>query len=571
VSAPQWELDSLCAPEAFGPRCAALRARMDALLASLPCLDEAIEAWAALLLELEDLFDELHELVSYATCLAATGRPAAAAAADELYRRHELLEAGLGAALDQLDDEAFEALRSQPGLEGLGPRLEHARQGRRLRLPPALQALKLQMDREGLVAWGRLYDQVASGLVAEVELEGRRERTSLARLGALRADERPEVRRAVSEAVSSAWGSARGICAHALTQLVGSRQQQAERLGVDELAQTLHENRAERALLEAMWSAAELARPILMRYLRHKARLLGVERLDWWDVGAPLGRQEAWTWPRACAELATALGSLDPELERFVQRAVSQRWIDALPREGRRPGAFCASFPRSGQSRVFLTFTGSIDQASALAHELGHALHNQVLQREPPSRRLLHRAVAETASLLTEALFRDRVLQGAADPAQRACLLDQQLQRAVTFLMDMPHRYAFERRLYELRAQGPLDPDQLAAESVALQRRWYGEALASYDPLSWCSRMHLFLPESSFYNWTYTFGYLLSGSIWARAPRWSELGELLRRTGWQDLASLGRDTLGVDLRREACWADALAPLQRWVEALESET
>jgi oligoendopeptidase F len=325
---------------------------------------------------------------------------------------------------------------------------------------------------------------------------------------------------------------------------------------VDELAQTLHENRADRELLDALWGAAERARPLLTRYLQRKAQLLGQERLHWYDLPAPLGPpEEDWSWPRACAELQGALGKLAPELGHFVSRAVEQGWIDALPRE--RPGAFCASFPRSRQSRVRVTFTGSLDQVSSLAHELGHALHNEILQKQPPSRRLLTRATAETASTLTEALFRQHV-----KGAHPLALLDQQLQRAVTFLMDMPHRYALERRLYALRLQGPLDPDVLGEESVALQRQWYGDVLASYDPLAWCQRPHLFMPESSFYNWSYTFGYLMSGTLCARAPSWGELEDLLQRTGWQPTSVLGREVLGPHLQAEPFWE----LLQGWVDA-----
>ena len=48
----------------------------------------------------------------------------------------------------------------------------------------------------------------------------------------------------------------------------------------------------------------------------------------------------------------------------------------------------------SGESRIFMTFTGSMDNALTLAHELGHAWHNEVLAEQPASRRHITSALA---------------------------------------------------------------------------------------------------------------------------------------------------------------------------------
>ncbi|MEZ4236609.1 MAG: hypothetical protein R3F59_10725 [Myxococcota bacterium] len=155
-------------------------------------------------------------------------------------------------------------------------------------------------------------------------------------------------------------------------------------------------------------------------------------------------------------------------------------------------------------------------------------------------------------------------------------MLDQQLQAATAFLMDIPHRYQLERRLYALRREGGLRADQLSEEVTAIQRRCYGDALASWDPLFWCSKLHFYIAGMSFYNWPYAFGYLFSSAVYAEARRTGpaflpKLQDLLRRTGWQDTAALGRDVLGADLRSPAFWEGAVQSIPGWVDAFEQAT
>ncbi|MEZ4236608.1 MAG: M3 family metallopeptidase [Myxococcota bacterium] len=421
---PTWDLDVLVSGgpggPAFSTRRDTLRQRLEeaaARVAALGAVADDPAGWAQLIVTLTQLDDDLGDLSSFAGCASAVdARSEAARAAegdaDELERQRKLVVVALDATLDAAPDAAFDALLARPELADHAAALRHQRAGKRLRLPPALQALKVAMDREALTAWGRLYDQISGTLTAELALPGQEpRRVGIAEVAALRADPDPEVRARASAAGAAAWGSVRDLCAHTLTQIVGARQQHNDRLGVDELAYTMHGNRVDAALLDAMWAAADAARPALVRYLRHKATLLGKERLDWYDVEAPVGSSDRrWAWGDATRDILGAFGGFHPELATFAGEALDGRWVDALPREGRLPGGFCAGFREAGQSRIFMTFTGTLDNATTLAHELGHAYHNRVLDAEPSARCALTSALAETASTFAEAIFRDRLL-----------------------------------------------------------------------------------------------------------------------------------------------------------------
>lgn len=591
VEAPTWDLDVVCpggpGGREFSRRRDGIRARLEGLKATIKGrrgLADDPEGWEALLVAAEQLRDDLDELSSFAYCSAAAdSRSAAPRAAeadvDELGRTYQLMMVDVSSAIDAATEPMFAEFVARPGVVELAPWLNHVRAGKRLRLPPALELLKVSMDREGLTAWGRLYDQISGDLTAEVTTDGVTRRLGIAEITAMRAEPDPAVRRASHDAIGAAWTGVSGITAHTLTQITGARQQHFDRLGVDELAESLYDNRIERRTVDAMWAAARSARPALVRYLHHKASLLGKDELDWWDLDAPLatGRAEArWSWDEACTQIVEAFGGFHPELARFAEVALAERWIDALPREGRRPGGFCSGFPRSRQSRIYMTFTGSLDNATTLAHELGHAFHNRTLDGLTASRTKVTSALAETASTFAEAVFRDRVLAGATDPAFRAFMLDQQLQAAVAFLMDIPHRFAFERRLFVLRRTGLLEADVLSTESVNAQREAFGDALASWNPTFWSSKLHFYIPEFGFYNWPYAFGYLFSSAVHARAKAEGPaflpaFQDLLRRTGWQGTEALARETLGVDLRSERFWEETVHPIEGLVDAFVEST
>lgn len=435
------------------------------------------------------------------------------------------------------------------------------------------------MEREATTGWGRLYDLVSGDLTVALRVHGETKAVGIAEATQLRADPDPAVRRAGFVGTSEAWRAVREVCAHTLTQITGTRQQLNDRLGVDELASTLYRNRVRRETVDALWEAARAARPALVRYLRHKATILGKPRLDWWDLDAPLsvGDEEVrLAWDDATARILGAFDASQPALGTYAREALERRWIDALPRDGRRPGGFCADLPRSDESRIFMTFTGSLDSTTTLAHELGHAFHNRVLAPMPPSRQSLTSALAETASTFAEAVFRDHVLSTATDPGLRAFMLDQQLQAAVAFLMDVPHRFHVERALYRLRRDGVLASGALSELTEATQREWYGGALATWDPLFWCSKLHYYIPEYGFYNWPYTFGYLFSAAVHARAKQdgpafAATLHDLLQRTGWQGTEELARDVLGADLADPAFWASVVNPIDHWVDQFEEAT
>src|SRR5699024_8058533 len=89
----------------------------------------------------------------------------------------------------------------------------------------------------------------------------------------------------------------------------------------------------------------------------------------------------------------------------FAKMAFEKRWIEAENRPGKRPGGFCTSFPDSEQTRIFMTYSGTSSNIATLAHELGHAYHQHVMNYMHGLNQGYAMNVAETASSCAEMIF----------------------------------------------------------------------------------------------------------------------------------------------------------------------
>lgn len=583
--APTWNLDTIFVG---GPMGAAFKAaasdaedQLRGLLGrseSLPVGDLA--ALSLLLLDLERITLELQTLGTFAGCHAAAdavGRDSlrADARANELWTLFGRASVTPNDRVIRMDEASFQALLHDPMLEHMhGDLLERRRLGR-LKLPEAEESLSTELARDGILAWGELYDQEAGALKIPFDRGNGMEQLSPGQISQLLSREDKELRERAFAAQKEGWRRLATICAKALTHITGTRITLNARRGLDLLDEPLCNAKIERSTLDALLETAKAATPLMQRYLAAKARALGQERLSWTDLSALLGRSNAVvTYEHAQDFIVAQFRTFSPVLADFSERAFRESWVEIEDRPGKRGGGFCAEVPTRNESRIFMTWGNNERSLSTLAHELGHAFHSEVLANVPPAQRRLPMTLAETASTFGEALVREAALAETTDPDARLRLLDASLSDALAYLVNIPARFELEKRLYELRAEGPLDAEQLEAETTAIYARWYGPGVTETDPLFWANKLHFYIGGLAFYNFPYLFGYLFSALVYehfrpmgpAGAPGYERL---LRRTGDAWAEPIALEELGLDLADPATWALALRSVERDLVAFEA--
>src|SRR5207302_6969613 len=101
--------------------------------------------------------------------------------------------------------------------------------------------------------------------------------------------------------------------------------------------------------------------------------------------------------------------------------------------------------------------------------------------------------------------------------SEKATILDIEVGHGAIYLLDIPVRFEFEKSFYEERKEGDLAVSRLKELMIGTQRKIFGDVLApgGEDPYFWASKLHFYITGLTFYNFPYTFGYLLSRGLYA--------------------------------------------------------
>ena len=170
--------------------------------------------------------------------------------------------------------------------------------------------------------------------------------------------------------------------------------------------------------------------------------------------------------------------------------------------------------------------------------------------------------LAETASTFAEAILGGRRLLQTRNGAARLQILDGMLTDAVIYLMNIHSRFIFEDKFHKERPTGEISPDRFSELMVEAQQEGYAGALSDWNGRFWASKLHFYISSLPFYNFPYTFGYLLSLGIYAlareRGPAFADqYNQLLLATGCQDAEEAVQSSLGYDLSSGAFWHKSL--------------
>ncbi|WP_022797425.1 M3 family oligoendopeptidase [Thermus islandicus] len=430
-------------------------------------------------------------------------------------------------------------------------------------MPEGEEVLAAELSLSGRQAWNKLHESLTSQITAL--LDG--EEMPITKVRNLYFHPEEAVRRRAYEAELKAWEAHEVPLAFALNGVKGEASVLNRRRGYrDDLEPTLLKNRIPRKVLAAMQEAVRESLPLFWRYFLLKAKALGKERLDWWDLFAPIGRGRRWTLEEARSFLVEKLAPFLPRAAEVAERAFRERWMDLLPRQGKVGGAYC--MPQGqGKSLILANYEESFESVSTLAHELGHAYHNLALARVPASLRDVPMTLAETASIMNETLVVEAALKEAS-PEEGLLILDAYLQGAAQVVVDIHSRFLFESWVFARRKARELSPREFRELMVRAQDEAYGEALATRHPYMWAVKGHYY--GADFYNYPYTFGLLFGLAVYQEAkedPAFAEGYEaLLAESGMHRAKELAL-RFGFDLESPAFWRKALKVLEEKVEEL----
>ncbi len=451
---------------------------------------------------------------------------------------------------------------------------ETAEQSRYL-MTEAEESLAAALSLSGTSGWDKLQGTVTSQMKIAFELDGEIQELSSPALINLHSHPNEDVRRRAYEAEMKAWESVQEPLAAAMNGIKGAVNTLNERRGrEDALHSSIDAARIDRETLNAMLEAMKDSFPVFQRYFHAKAKRLGKEKLPWWDLFAPVGSAEkTYSYEEASTFILEQFGKFSPKLKDLAARAFNENWIDAEQRVGKRGGAFCMGVPNVKESRILSNFDGTFDQVSTLAHELGHAFHNECifdagktsLQGQTPM------TLAETASIMCETVVVNAILEQTTDPDEELAILETALIGSSQVIVDIYSRYLFEKEVFERRAEAELSAEELSEIMERAQKATYGDALDEeyLHKYMWTWKPHYYSGDLSFYNYPYAFGLLFATGLYAiYEQRGDEFVpdyiNLLASTGEGRAAELA-ERFGINIRDKKFWADSLKVIEKQVD------
>jgi oligoendopeptidase F len=480
-----------------------------------------------------------------------------------------------GLELADLDEDAADALLADEALERWAHWLRSVRKFRPYLLTEPEEKIVTEKSVSGVSAWGRLYEELLGALSveldgAEVSLE-----EAMAKLYSANRDERRRASEAVTEALEPGLRTRTYVFnTVVLDKSVDDRLRGYETWISSRNLRNDTSDEAVQALIDACVSRYE----VVQRYYRLKAKLLGLDRLGFYDRMAPIADDPTKvSWDEAREIVLGAYHDFSSEAGDVVERFFRESWIDAPVRQNKRTGAFCASSVPDVHPYVLMNFTGDRRSILTLAHELGHGLHGSLAMPLGLFNAETPLTMAETASVFGEALTFKRLLVLEEDPRRRLNLLAGRIEDSIATVFRQICMNRFEDAVHtERREQGELSPDRLEEVWLGTQGQMFDDSVDLDGYGTWWSYIPHFLSTPG-YVYAYAYGFLFALSIFRKYELEGDSMvepylELLRSGGSRPPEELA-GIVGLDLADPGIWdngIDALAVELDEAEALANE-
>lgn len=474
----------------------------------------------------------------------------------------------LSKKIEAIHEDDWNALLEEEPFANVAFRLDEIRTKAKDLLSSKEERVISQLSLDGHHGWNDLYNDLVATIQVPVEEDGKVNYYSAGQAhNKISGEKDPFKRREILQAWEDAWQEKAPLFATTLNRIIGYRLANYDLHGEDDyMNPPLKYNRLKEETLDTMWDTIVKNKDRVVDFMKRKAELMGVDQLGWADVDAPISvgdyQAKTYSYNEAAEFIMEHFEKVSSEMKKLAQTAFEDRWIEAEDRPNKRPGGYCAGVPESNESRIFMTYSGTADNVSTLAHELGHAFHSYVLKDKPSLNQDYAMNVAETASTFAEMVVSDATIQNASSDAEKLVLLDGKISRAAIMFMDIHSRFLFEKSFYNERQKGLVSSDRMNELMLEAQKEAFVNSLSTYHPTFWASKLHFYMTSLSFYNFPYTFGFLFSLGIYARSKDAGAQFEdnyikLLQDTASMTTEDLAKKHLDVDLTQPDFWQDAI--------------
>jgi len=440
------------------------------------------------------------------------------------------------------------------------------------------ERLIIMKDKNGINAWQMLQNDWLSTRTFDIEIEGKIKMLPYGEIIGLYQSPDRDLRKRSNQVVYEGLGKDEIVWASAIRTVCEDHLRISElRKCPTAMTQSLIANDVDQRTIDSLMNTIEKNVGLYQRYLRLKAKLMGLDKLANYDLIAPLPNapEMDYAWREAQQEITDAYMGFDEEIGGWVNEMYEKRHIDGEVRKGKSSGAFCASWLAGKSAYILQSFNKKIRDVYTQAHELGHAIHAYLGSRaQKPSNYEIGSCIAETGSIFGELLLTERLLFKAKTKEERQAILANILDEFGMTVFQVSARVFFEQNMYDAIDQGKfLDGETVAKLWVTARDKIYGDSVDWLDVMKWewTKTPHYFMANYRFYNYPYVFAQLF---VFALYRLYKEQGEifvpklkrLLAAGSSKSPRELGAE-LGFEITDATFWEKGMKQAEEFIDML----
>ncbi len=441
------------------------------------------------------------------------------------------------------------------------------------------ERLIITKDRNGIKAWEMLQSDWLSTRTFDIEIEGETRTLPYGEIIGFYQSPDRDLRKRANQTVYEGLGNDEIVWASAIRAVCEDHLQMCElRKYQNPMTQSFIANDVDQQTIDSLVNTIKKNVDLYQRYLKLKAKLMGLDKLANYDIVAPLPNapKMEYAWRDSRKEISDAYIGFDMQIGGWVDEMFERRHIDGEVRKGKSSGAFCSSWMAGKSAYILQSFNKRLGDVYTQAHELGHAVHAYLGSRaQKPSNLEIGSCIAETGSIFGELLLTERLLSKAKTKEEKQAILANILDEFGMAAFQVSARIFFEQSMYDTIKRGEfLDGETVAKLWVAARNKIYGDSV-DWLPImkwEWTMKLHYYIANYRFYNYPYVFAQLF---VFALYKVYKEQGEnfvpklkrLLAAGSSKSPRELAAE-VGFDITDETFWEKGIEQAREFIDMLE---